>query len=366
MTVHRNDTDSQRRIAFTLIELLVVITIIGILISLLLPAVQMAREAARRMQCSNHLKQYALASHNHHDMHKTLPPLGKGEPWSYPEDRISWAVWVLPFIEQTALYDAINSVRATNANDMPTIIPWDLNFQPWRAKIAIRLCPSDSMRSDEGDNIGFLSYRASIGDKLSAWNNSTPTGWQSWRGCFTRGEGRNFSFITDGLTNTLLFGEVLIGSGQNGQLNATDMAHSGPGADHYYTRSTPARCLTSRDPSDRNMIAPTWSSVGWPGRRWPDAIFAYSSFTAHLPPNGPSCITWGAADGNDPIITLSSRHPGGANVAMADGSVRFLSQSIDYGDAHRAIFDTSFMTQPSPFGLIGALGTANGRETVSL
>jgi len=158
----------------------------------------------------------------------------------------------------------------------------------------------------------------------------------------------------------------LIGSGGDSQRNAIDIAHSGPGASDLYVRGTPARCLTARDPSDRHMIAPMWESFGWPGRRWADAIFPFSTFTANLPPNAPSCITWGTSDGNDQIITLSSRHPGGANVALADGSARFLSETIDCGDINRAVFDGSFMEQPSPFGLIGALGSANGKETVSL
>jgi len=222
------------------------------------------------------------------------------------------------------------------------------------------------MFSEEGDRIGFLSYRASIGDKLSTWTDNAPTGWRSWRGSFIRGEGRNFSFITDGTSNTLLLGEVLIGSGVDGQRNAIDLAHSGPGANDLSVRGTPARCLTSRDPTDRNMIAFAWDSFGWPGRRWSDALFPYSAFTANLPPNAPSCLTWGTADSNDQIITLSSRHPGGANVAMADGSARFLSETIDSGDIHRSVFDGSLMDRPSPFGLIGALGSANGGETVSL
>lgn len=345
--------------AFTLIELLVTIGIIGVLIALLLPAIQFAREAAKRMQCSNHLKQYALACHNHHDMYKILPPVGKEGPGNPSQDRIGWAVWVLPFIEQVPLYETIRADGTKDANKALTTAPWDWNFSPWRAKVAIRLCPSDPMRIEEGSNIGFLNYRASIGDKLSSWGDNAPTGWRSWRGCFTRKNGRNFSYISDGLSNTLLLGEVRIGTGQDDALAATDLAHT------TGRNGTPAHCLAARDPSDRNRIISTRYSVGWPGRRWADAIFAYSAFTANLPPNSPSCITWGAGDGNDQIISLSSWHSGGANVALADGSARFLSETIDSGDTRKPVWDVLIPQEPSPYGIIGALGSANGGETVS-
>src|SRR5262245_22393651 len=117
------------RRAFTLVELLVVIAIIGVLVALLLPAVQAAREAARRMRCSNNLKQLSLGLHNYEDVHKTLPPAGINT------NQMSWLVLVLPYIEQTNLYDRFNfNAGAWNANNRITIVK--------RVKIPIINCPS--------------------------------------------------------------------------------------------------------------------------------------------------------------------------------------------------------------------------------
>lgn len=358
---------------FTLVELLVVIAIIGILIALLLPAVQAAREAARRMQCTNHLKQFSLAFHTYHDTHKSLPPLGVGgADWGDPSptcDRLGWILRVLPFIEQNALYDSLQSSGTSNAIDDTQVYPtagwesggaetWDTNFRPWTAKFATRLCPSDP--ETEGDGIGFMSYRGNMADKTSAWTNSSASGYIGWRGAMTRRIGRNMSYFTDGTSNTLLLGERLIGSGASNSRGRADLAVQGP---NEWT-GTPAWCLGA---FEGNRIRDTWSSLGWIGRRWPDGGFCYSGFSAVLPPNSPSCLLGGTSEYNDPIISLSSGHTGGANVSCADGSVHFLSSTVSCGnDLNIAVWDTNIVNGKSPFGIIGALGTANGGESESL
>ncbi|MDR1492054.1 MAG: DUF1559 domain-containing protein, partial [Planctomycetaceae bacterium] len=160
------------RRAFTLVELLVVIAIIGVLIALLLPAVQAAREAARRMQCTNHLKQWALGCHNHHDTLGALPPLGK----EGNDDRIGWTVWLLPYVEQSAIYQLAASggtaaaVNGTTNYDPFGGNPWDTNYLPWQTQISILICPSDPKAKTPCDGIGRRNYLASVGDFGTNWN----------------------------------------------------------------------------------------------------------------------------------------------------------------------------------------------------
>ena len=382
--------------AFTLVELLVVIAIIGMLIALLLPAVQAAREAARRMQCSNNLRQLALAMHNHHDVHNVLPAAG-----SHMDNRdggaryrISWWIFVLPFIEQSALHADIMSTSrkqgtATGEDDriqaggnrvLGNIAtePWDGNFQPWRQTFSARLCPSDPRVPDEpsaGQGIGFASYRVNLGDRISSWqtqngnNVATAARNSTWRGPFHVQAGNGLEFIGDGTSNTFLIGEVRIGSGQNNVRERFDLGFDGNNI------ATPARCLASVDPRTRRIRAVTdgnWHSRGWSGRRWPDGLHHYSGFFTVMQPNGPSCRGWGGvtsdSDGADIIATLSSAHAGGVNVALADGSARFISETISNGNINFESWNApgNSRTSPSEFGVIGALGTANGGESVAM
>ncbi|MGL6193651.1 MAG: DUF1559 domain-containing protein [Thermoguttaceae bacterium] len=346
---------------FTLVELLVVIAIIGILIALLLPAVQAAREAARRMQCSNNLKQFSLACHTYHDAHNSLPPQGIAGCY---DDRLSWIVLVLPFIEQTALYDQIGTPGTANAIDGTKEYvafraePWDGNFRPWLQSFPSRTCPSDPQGSSQSGQIGFASYRGNMGDKVSSWSNNDSTyGYAGWRGTMIRRHGRNLSFIVDGTSNTLLLGETLIASGTYNARGRGDLASPGPG---NWT-GTPAWCLAA---FEGNRIRDSYESQGWFGRRWCDGIFYYSGFNSVLPPNSPSCMLGAGSDYNDPIISLSSQHTGGANVALGDASVRFLSSTISCGDVNEAVWNLK--TGRSPYGIIGAIGTVNGGEAEAM
>ncbi|MDR1958553.1 MAG: DUF1559 domain-containing protein [Planctomycetaceae bacterium] len=365
------------RSGFTLVELLVVIAIIGVLIALLLPAVQAAREAARRMQCTNYLKQWALACHNYHDSHNTLPALGTGP--NGMDDRISWTVLALPFTEQSALYQSIaaggTSTAVNGTTNYPPFgaYPWDTNYIPWRTQVPILICPSDP-KTQPCDGIGRRNYLASVGDFGSAWSiQPGPTGRdgpQNFRGCFSRKNGRNFAFITDGTSNTLLLGEVLCGSNTTYSFSANDRRERGDVAGRWATdwTATISWCLSSmsggRIRSDNN-----WGSVGFAGMTWADGATALSGFNSFLPPNSPSCIigTNGKlADnvGGHAMITLSSYHTGGANAAVADGSVRFLGNTINYGDPTKQLwhmFDIGGGI--SAFGVIGALGSAAGAES---
>jgi prepilin-type N-terminal cleavage/methylation domain-containing protein len=381
----------KRNFAFTLVELLVVIAIIGMLIALLLPAVQAAREAARRMQCLNHLKQWALAMHNHHDVHNALPPLGSmgsernATTRQLSGDRLSWTVWVLRYMEQTALYEAMGEQtvptsaqwrQVQNGQTGPTVAgreyatfgaqPWNADWTPNGAKMSVRLCPSDTRRGEE-TTIGFLSYRVNVGDYNSSWTSTDQIyPWMIWRGLFIHGhdKGRDFGYIDDGLSNTLMLGERRIGSGENDRRDLADIAHSN------INSGQPQVCFNTFDNATR-AFKNTQATQGTAGRRWADSLPAYSAFNAFLPPNGPSCFMYcngdhSTDDARDSIITLSSAHTGGVNVAMADCGARFLSDTVNTAGLTQNIWDQAIVRMPSPYGVLGALSTANGGESVAL
>jgi len=363
--------------AFTLVELLVVVAIIGMLIALLLPAVQAAREAARRMQCTNNLRQLALAMHNHVDVHQQLPALGShnNADDAGARHRVSWIVFLLPFFEQGAVYNGIMATAARITDTNPASVPsggtriigniheraWH-NLPAWRnAKFSGRLCPSEPLIGEDQEE-GFLNYRVNAGDRAIRWDN--PDAWRNVsRGPFAVNNHRDLGFITDGTSNTLLIGEVRIGGGPNDARRQFDLAG--------ISTFSPAGCFATRTGSPPR-IAANLGSRGYSGRRWNDGNFHRSAFFAIVQPNGPSCVSGGNLtadrDGNDTMITLSSAHPGGVNVALADGSARFLSETISGGDINRWAWDgpRGGNSGQSDFGIIGALGSAFGGETVAL
>jgi prepilin-type processing-associated H-X9-DG protein len=369
-----------------LVELLVVIAIIGMLIALLLPAIQAAREAARRMSCSNQLKQLALSCHNHHDINQTLPPLGSNvNPAINGDDRISWTIHTLNFTEQTALYDSIATggkaaaVNGTTDYKPFGANPWDTNYVPWLRQMPTLICPSDSKATVRCDGIGRLSYRASIGDYSCYWayqdgnnpNTGLREGSRHFRGCFVRGEGRDFSFITDGASNTLLLGEILCGSNTTYATNTAVWRERGDIAaqtNNPWT-GTMIWCLGAFESGRRIKSTDRWIGRGFAGMTWADGVVTLSGFSSQLPPNSPSCMV-GASDDSamrSVILTLSSNHSGGANVAFADGSVRFLGETVNSGDTTKTLWEPYDRYDPaSPFGVLGALGTAYSGETAAM
>ena len=336
--------DRHRR-AFTLVELLVVIAIIGILIALLLPAVQAAREAARRAQCTNQLKQLGIALHNYHDTYKTFVPRKQGPSTS--SGRLAGFVGLLPFIEQSAMYDQIKSGDASNPPWGPT--PWS-GWTPWDEAPKTLVCPSAG-----NENLTYaVNYCFSVGDTID--NNN---GANTVRGLFGSRDGVRMAEITDGTSNTVAMSEHLIANFNMGG-SASARVAEGTATGLSGLATNPKQCLATANGDKYQDPSIVKGRTGW---RWTDGQVEKIGFATVLPPNSPSCI-----DGSDPngdgtttVMSANSYHPGGVNVLRADGSVSFISETIDTGNLAAA----SVSSGPSPYGLWGALGSKNGGEVIS-
>jgi prepilin-type N-terminal cleavage/methylation domain-containing protein/prepilin-type processing-associated H-X9-DG protein len=345
---------SRARTGFSLIELLVVIAIIGVLVALLLPAVQAAREAARRIQCTDNMKQLALALLNYHDAAGGFPMGGYLQPcYTLPDcgtNGNAWLVSVLPFFEQKTLYDAYNislnwgnlanmTAHATGmavlwcpsdaAVSQPAVVPADQVFFSWEVSDPPQLV-----------QIQFSSYAASTG----SWFVQVPPTVPYWEQINASNNGlvhlqsnRRIADVTDGLSNTFLLGE------------------------RGHGLLSPAR-------------QPTWHWWAGPSR---------AMFTAEWPMNPQKKLSDGSTDigpvtNSNPSVFLlaaSSFHPGGCNFALADGSVRFVKETIDTwpldpstGDPTSLDVDANgvyFVKPGAKVGVYQALATRNGDEALS-
>jgi prepilin-type N-terminal cleavage/methylation domain-containing protein/prepilin-type processing-associated H-X9-DG protein len=313
------------RNGFTLIELLVVIAIIAILIALLLPAVQQAREAARRTQCRNNLKQLGLALHNYHDTHSIFPK-GHTETANGAGSKdyrgFSPHAMILPFIDQGPLYNLINfnivSDTGTNLALNNTTIP-------------AFLCPSDlqfargSTTSAQTSGSG-VNYAVSGGSNLYYGANTTDA-----NGMFNRMAKVKMSDVTDGTSNVLLASEQLIpNSDATGKLAATIQNGS------IGTMATTFALAGSLDAFATTCVDtnPTCDSFYRENSKWMTGGGGQTLITSMNPPNSrrPNCISgcsgcW-AGTGSG-VWTARSRHTGGVHAVLADGSVRFVSENVD-------------------------------------
>jgi len=360
-----------RKRGFTLVELLVVIAIIGILIALLLPAVQAAREAARRSQCTNNLKQLGLALHNFHDVNNRLPASSHDPIFLDPtyrdyrgeRDKWSYLVLILPYIEQKALYDDL--VQNCLGHGWPdgTI------FTQTRTLISSFICPSDygqaKSLSTASNNAGPHSYHCNRGDQWLNWD------WYESRGVFGRGDKKETSFatVTDGTSNTMAIAEVKIGV--PGSRRVGEAAGLNVGA---YNSAPPSLCLQQVG-SDRLFTGSVETRAYLQlSSRWACAVH-YTLWYPVLPPNGPSCANGSTEDWL--LTTAGSYHPGGCNVLFLDGAVKFISETIDAGDPTRSaaslppgfppLSDSSRPQDyngPSLYGVWGSLGSAGSGESV--
>ncbi|PQO35049.1 DUF1559 domain-containing protein [Bremerella cremea] len=282
----------KKRLGFTLVELLVVIAIIGVLIALLLPAVQQAREAARRMQCTNHEKQIGLALHNYHDTFNAFPPawLHRGPAGSA---NYGWATNILPFMEQTALYDALEPGRVP-LYERYTASATDAEKALLQSTIDGYRCPSDvtgklnnkqKFGSTEHFQIATSNYVCNLGTTATQ-------GTVQSDGVFYGNSFLGMKDLIDGTSNTLLVGE------RDGGPSKT---------------------------SGRNYCAAVWAGVGRNNSIGNEAVGRTglrAGFTVNF-----DYATAGSPENMGK--GMSSLHPGGLNILLCDGSVRFLTETAD-------------------------------------
>jgi prepilin-type N-terminal cleavage/methylation domain-containing protein/prepilin-type processing-associated H-X9-DG protein len=310
---------SHSRLGFTLIELLVVIAIIAVLIALLLPAVQSAREAARRAQCVNNLKQIGLAMHNYHDTNNALPlgrtlQVGTYRPFSQQAR-------ILAFMEQKNVFDSLNfslsSYDPTNVTGAATSVN---SF----------LCPSDpAMQIPPGQVLpgygwGGVNYRANEGTSVAMWFGADDTaGVNNGKvaepnGLFYSSQLIKLASVTDGTSNTAAFSEHVIGDFSNSI--STDISDTyRPGTYPANSDEAFAFCLAT---NINDLSLQGYSNVGAP---WTYGYHSTTSYWHSGPPNSRSCMY----PPSRISTTANSRHPGGVNVGLADGSVRFVKSTVN-------------------------------------
>ncbi|MDR1142320.1 MAG: DUF1559 domain-containing protein [Planctomycetaceae bacterium] len=364
-----------------MVELLVVIAIIGVLIALLLPAVQAAREAARRSQCTNQIKQLSISVHNFHDVHNRFPASSYDPITRSKELRRAGAfVLLLPFFEQTALYSNLaveynpSAVAGTDASIQ------SLYSRPSaRTKIAALLCPSDSNGSLWNNSLcTFTSYRGSRGDlagidaaDLTVANPTLMPMQRSWlqAGDFLGGLER----VTDGTSNSVMLSEGIISDGTTTGTGGNYKMRMASGVSCHYNQ-IPQNCLSLKGQGNEfaNSSQPILTDANHNlGRRAWEPFVQTCYFYTLLPPNSPSChgswvYTW---------VSASSNHPGGVNVTLLDTSARFISETINTNNLGRKISNQTPDCPPaSPYDAAGTfsygvwaeLGSINGSESTPL
>lgn len=310
------------RRGFTLIELLVVIAIIAILIALLLPAVQQAREAARRTQCKNNLKQLGLALHNYHDTYNLFPPAHTRTQSASPATGaltgwrgFSAHAMLLPYIEQTNLYNQIN---------FNTYFDEASNTVSRRTKITAFLCPSDSPYPGSVDR-GNNNYAGCMGPSLGQY--VTPIGVRD--GLFSFDVIVRMSDIRDGTSNTIAFAEQLVGDNNNNAYTPGDVVRgiTWSGSTNYKPTQGDLNTYGTA------CAAGKTNHHSHNGREWAIGMPAQTLFNTAAPPNWPyptcqPCTGCGWMDSQG-IFPSRSRHTGGVQILLADGSGRFVSENID-------------------------------------
>jgi prepilin-type N-terminal cleavage/methylation domain-containing protein/prepilin-type processing-associated H-X9-DG protein len=321
-----------RKAGFTLIELLVVIAIIAILIGLLLPAVQKVREAAARMKCQNNLKQLALSLHGYHDANKAFP-YGKGP--SYPGAPVyaRWSIHsqLLPYIEQTALYQSIDFTKPPETPGMGGVTPFMPPYQnpgrenaaACRAVVGIFLCPSDGRAGDPGDWPGQNNYVASQGVQfmcdLSETQLSTAAPSERPDGPLYYLSKIRMTDIQDGTSNTAVFSEKVRGTGNPDPLADMKVMPNQLTLNDSYNTCRTLNALTA---------TPLTSKQGY---SWVMGEMCCTNYNHVATPNTTTCAGIGFPGNMSNmamVVPPTSYHTNGVNVALADGSVRFVNNGI--------------------------------------
>jgi prepilin-type N-terminal cleavage/methylation domain-containing protein len=316
-------------LGFTLVELLVVIAIIGVLIALLLPAVQAAREAARRMRCSNHIKQMSLGCHNYHDVHQTFPS-GKIS-YSYTATtscRNPWGVALLPFIEQQSLFTTFNP----NFNPYDSTQPSD-NFIFYKTPIPTYRCPSDLSPKSTQIPDHPLPYVGSTGTNSTNKYEFAVASYRGIGGFSLNTAVRWDNPIAGGLGTqqyTAGFYGVfrVCGMVSNGtSVTALRANWSALGFESILDGSSNTLCFAERHYDE---VRPDHSAF-WANANASLTIVTFMHGYSEMLKVNKIGFTNVNATTSMGIAAMGSYHPGGMNCGVADGSVRFISETIDIG-----------------------------------
>ena len=291
---------------FTLIELLVVIAIIAVLVALLLPAVQQAREAARRAQCKNNLKQIGLAIHNYESSLRVFPPGRLGFPMVF-----SAQAQMLPYMDGASLYNLLDFNKAPSFGT-PSV-PMTQNEIAARTTIAGFLCPSD-LGQMNGNDFGPTNYVACTGNGTGIAN-SINTG----NGVMFSRSSVRFRDVTDGMTNTICFSEQTLGIGGN---------PSSVGSNPQYPEFEVLELVSATPTTDAACVpgGGTWSGIR--GAKWLNGHYGDTLYNHFYGPNARQ-FDCGNQSHNFGLTAARSRHKGGVHALLCDGSVRFISDSLD-------------------------------------
>lgn len=403
------------RRGFTLVELLVVIAIIGVLVGLLLPAVQAAREAARRMSCSNNFKQLGLGVHNYHSAFKQLPrhmagTFGFGGPVSFGDTGnvlrssnffdLSFLVSLTPFVEQQALWEQIsNPLESPTSGDIfPAMGPNPQRtlghhanepYQPWLTNIPTLRCPSDPGVGLPSQ--GRTNYAACMGDGMDQTHtgaygsNGQPASNMNFtaadfaertragcRGMFVPRQVIKFRDVLDGLSNTVMAGEIVTDLGDNDirtqpvGKTASPRPVNNPNTCEIEGGMDPLRPQFWKATLP-GSLARTASAENGRGFKWAYGRPLMTGMYTIGPPNSEICLHTQNSPNQMGNLPAGSRHQGGCHVLMGDGAVKFITDSIEAGNQESPTPKRGGVVGAgarSPFGLWGSLGSRASKEVI--
>jgi len=365
------------------------------MVGLLLPAVQAAREAARRMSCGNNFKQIGLGIHNYHAAYDQIPNQAGGtfrirndRPIDYifghNERVLSFLVGLTPFVEQQALWEVISNKFQADPADAASFwqpmgpATYHAAYTPWATNVSTYRCPSDPGQSPPG--LGRTNYGMNLGDSsqvnhVGAWVYSNGV-WSTanlnsaragCRGFVVPRSISRFRDVLDGLSNTIACGELATDLGDRDKRTEANL-NKGTFTTGLYVNS--ALCDADVDPLRPRfwkvgIVSPTGATQKR-GFRWAHSAPLYTGVTTAMAPNDVVCLTSDHVSSG--YASISSRHQGGAHVLMGDGAVKYITDSVNAGTRKDCVYTSNPLRppgSPSPFGLIGSPGTRANSEVVS-